>query len=244
MTVAGEQELGFAKRRHCGAGRVGHGAWRRRAARRPRRAALGATSPRPSPTSTRSIGTRLSAGHQARPGDRGHRAASTRLPPATSLLMVTPAQHLRAIAGELAPYMRAGQPLVICAKGIEQSTGKLCRKSWPRCCPQAEIAVLSGPSFAAEIASGLPAAVTLAAASEAQGRALAHALSHASVPLLLERRRDRRRDRRRAQERLCHRRRHRRRQEARRERARRARHARLRRDGALRRGARRAARDA
>ncbi len=94
------------------------------------------------------------------------------------LLMVTPAQHLRAIAEELAPYIRTGQPLVICAKGIEQSTGKLLSQVAGEVLPEAQVAVLSGPSFAAEIARGLPAAVTLATAEEAQGRALAHALSY------------------------------------------------------------------
>jgi glycerol-3-phosphate dehydrogenase (NAD(P)+) len=96
------------------------------------------------------------------------------------LLMVTPAQELRAIAGELAPYVRPDQPLVIGAKGIEQATGMLLSQVVAEVLPQAEPGVLSGPSFAAEIARGLPAALTLASPSEAQGRALAHALSHAS----------------------------------------------------------------
>jgi glycerol-3-phosphate dehydrogenase (NAD(P)+) len=94
------------------------------------------------------------------------------------LLMVTPAQRLRAIAGELAPYMRSGQPLILCAKGIEQSTGTLLSQVAGEVLPEAQIAVLSGPSFAAEIARGLPAAVTLATAEESHGRALAHALSY------------------------------------------------------------------
>jgi glycerol-3-phosphate dehydrogenase (NAD(P)+) len=94
------------------------------------------------------------------------------------LLMVTPAQNMRAIAGELAPYLRAGQPLVICAKGIEQSTGKLLSQVAGEVLPEARVAVLSGPSFAAEIARGLPAAVTLATGEESHGRALAHALSY------------------------------------------------------------------
>lgn len=94
------------------------------------------------------------------------------------LLMVTPAQHLRDIADKLAPYVRDGQPVVLCSKGIEQSTGKLMSQVTADVVPQAEIAVLSGPSFAGEIAKGLPAAVTLASASEKQGKALAHALSH------------------------------------------------------------------
>jgi glycerol-3-phosphate dehydrogenase (NAD(P)+) len=94
------------------------------------------------------------------------------------LLMVTPAQHTRDIAGELAAYMRPGQPLVLCSKGIEQTTGKLMSQIAVEIFPSAEIAVLSGPSFAADAARGLPAAVTLATATEEQGRGLSHALSH------------------------------------------------------------------
>jgi glycerol-3-phosphate dehydrogenase (NAD(P)+) len=94
------------------------------------------------------------------------------------LLLATPAQHARKIAGELAPHLKSGQPLVICSKGIEQSTGKLISQVVAETAPEAKIAVLSGPSFAAEVARGLPAAVTLAAAEEQLGRELAHALSH------------------------------------------------------------------
>ncbi len=94
------------------------------------------------------------------------------------LLMVTPAQQVRAIAGELAPYVKPGQPVVICSKGIEQATGKLPSEIVADMLAGGTVAVLSGPSFAAEIARGLPAAVTLATAKEAQGRALSHALSH------------------------------------------------------------------
>jgi glycerol-3-phosphate dehydrogenase (NAD(P)+) len=96
------------------------------------------------------------------------------------VLMVTPAQELRAVGSELHPLMRADQPLVIGAKGIEQSTGQLLSRVVAEVLPQVHPAVLSGPSFAGEIARGLPAALTLATPSEAQGRALAHALSHAS----------------------------------------------------------------
>lgn len=96
------------------------------------------------------------------------------------LLLVTPAQELRAIASELAPYVKPGQPLVIGAKGIEQTTGSLLSEVVAETLPQGEAAILSGPSFAAEIAHGLPAALTLATKREAQGSALAHALSHAS----------------------------------------------------------------
>jgi len=95
------------------------------------------------------------------------------------LLMVTPAQHLRGIASELAPHIRQGQPLVLCSKGIEQATGELMSQLATDLLPKAEIAVLSGPSFAAEVAAGLPAAVTLAVADETRGSALSHALSDA-----------------------------------------------------------------
>jgi glycerol-3-phosphate dehydrogenase (NAD(P)+) len=94
------------------------------------------------------------------------------------LLIVTPAQHVREIAEELAPYLKPSQPLVICSKGIEQTTGKLISQVLNEIVPGCEVAVLSGPSFAAEVARGLPAAVTLATAEETQGRALSYALSH------------------------------------------------------------------
>ncbi|MFO7478795.1 MAG: NAD(P)H-dependent glycerol-3-phosphate dehydrogenase [Methyloceanibacter sp.] len=95
------------------------------------------------------------------------------------LLLATPAQHVRAIAGKLAPYLKERQPLVICAKGIEQSTGKLISQVVAEIAPQVQLAVLSGPSFAAEVARGLPAAVTLASAEEALGQELSYALSQA-----------------------------------------------------------------
>jgi glycerol-3-phosphate dehydrogenase (NAD(P)+) len=94
------------------------------------------------------------------------------------LLMVTPAQQLRGIGSDLAPYVKKGQPVVICSKGIEQATGSRPSEIIAEVLPGTAVAVLSGPSFAAEIARGLPAAVTLATAKEAQGRALSHALSH------------------------------------------------------------------
>ena len=94
------------------------------------------------------------------------------------LLMATPAQHMREIAEGLAPYVKDRQPLVICAKGIEQASGKLMSQVVEEVAPKAHIAVLSGPSFAAEAARGLPAAVTLASAEEELGRALSFALSH------------------------------------------------------------------
>jgi glycerol-3-phosphate dehydrogenase (NAD(P)+) len=94
------------------------------------------------------------------------------------LLLVTPTQNLREIASGLVPHVRRSQPVVICSKGIEQATGMLPSQIVAELMPMVVVAVLSGPSFAAEIAKKLPAAVTLATAEEAQGRALSHALSH------------------------------------------------------------------
>jgi glycerol-3-phosphate dehydrogenase (NAD(P)+) len=75
-------------------------------------------------------------------------------------LVVTPAQHTRAIL-EKAPD--GDKPLVLCAKGIEEKSGDLLHHVARATCPNAPIAVLSGPTFAHEVARGMPTAVTLAA---------------------------------------------------------------------------------
>ena len=75
-------------------------------------------------------------------------------------LVVTPAQHMRAVL-EAAP--KCGRPLVLCAKGIEERSGQLLHQVAAASCPGSSIAVLSGPTFAHEVAAGLPTAVTLAA---------------------------------------------------------------------------------
>jgi glycerol-3-phosphate dehydrogenase (NAD(P)+) len=75
-------------------------------------------------------------------------------------LVVTPAQHMRAV------LERAGdcrKPLVLCSKGIEEKSGELLHRVAKDACPGAQVAVLSGPTFAHEVAKGLPTAVTLAA---------------------------------------------------------------------------------
>ena len=77
-----------------------------------------------------------------------------------ALLVVTPAQHMRSML-ERAP--RWERPLVLCSKGIEERSGQLLHRVAKEACPGAAIAVLSGPSFAHEVAKGLPTALTLAA---------------------------------------------------------------------------------
>jgi glycerol-3-phosphate dehydrogenase (NAD(P)+) len=86
-----------------------------------------------------------------------------------ALLVVTPAQHSRAVLGRLDA---AGKPLVLCSKGIEDATGLLMHEVAQEVQPECSIAVLSGPTFANEVAAGLPAAVTLAADDRATGEAL------------------------------------------------------------------------
>jgi glycerol-3-phosphate dehydrogenase (NAD(P)+) len=82
---------------------------------------------------------------------------------ADAVLLAVPAQFVRAVTGKLRSALPAGTPLVICAKGIEQKTGALMSEVVAETLPAASLAVLSGPTFAAEVARGLPTAVTLAA---------------------------------------------------------------------------------
>jgi glycerol-3-phosphate dehydrogenase (NAD(P)+) len=92
------------------------------------------------------------------------------------LLLAAPAQHLRPLAAALARHVPEGTPAVICAKGIEEKTGALLSEVVAATLPQARVAVLSGPTFAGEVARGLPTAVTLATAEPALGQRLSAAL--------------------------------------------------------------------
>ncbi len=82
---------------------------------------------------------------------------------ADALLLVVPAQVLHGFADRLKPLIAPGTPLVICAKGIELGSGKLVTEVLAQAAPQAQAAILSGPSFARDVARGLPTAVTIAA---------------------------------------------------------------------------------
>ena len=92
------------------------------------------------------------------------------------VLLVTPAQFVRATVTSIAPYLTARTPVVICAKGIEQTTGKLLSEAISETAPDLTIAVLSGPTFADEVARGLPTAVTLACEELDLANALVDAL--------------------------------------------------------------------
>jgi glycerol-3-phosphate dehydrogenase (NAD(P)+) len=93
------------------------------------------------------------------------------------VLNVTPAQHLRASLAAFAPHARPGVPMLLCAKGVEQGSLKLMTQVLAEALPEAAPAVLSGPSFAADVARGLPTAVTLACPDEDLGRRLAAAIA-------------------------------------------------------------------
>jgi len=96
---------------------------------------------------------------------------------ADMILAAPPAQYLRSALRALAPFARAGLPIVLCCKGIEQGSLKLMSEILREEAPEAICAVLSGPSFAADVARGLPTAVTLACADEDLGARLADALA-------------------------------------------------------------------
>jgi glycerol-3-phosphate dehydrogenase (NAD(P)+) len=85
---------------------------------------------------------------------------------------------VRALATELAPHLPEGRPVVICAKGLERATSKLLGEVLAETLPRATQAVLSGPSFAADVARGLPAALSLASLDEGLGRSLAAAIGY------------------------------------------------------------------
>jgi len=102
---------------------------------------------------------------------------------ADAVLLAVPAQALRGVTTALAPSLPEATPLIACAKGIERGTHKFMTEVIAEAAPTARAAILSGPSFAADVARGLPTAVTLAAADETLAAALAAALGSTSFRL-------------------------------------------------------------
>lgn len=91
---------------------------------------------------------------------------------AAAILLVAPAQHTRGVVRRLAPSVGPETPLVMCAKGIEQTTLALMTDVLAQEAPHAPAAVLSGPGFAKDVVRGLPTATTVACADPNIGRAL------------------------------------------------------------------------
>jgi glycerol-3-phosphate dehydrogenase (NAD(P)+) len=134
-------------------------------ARQPERAAeISATRANP-----KLPGARLDANVEVT-GDIARAAA------ADIILIATPAQNLRDAVAALAPHLARATPVVACAKGIERGTHKFMTEVIAETARDAMPAILSGPSFALDVARGLPTAVTLAAKDEALAAALVQAL--------------------------------------------------------------------
>ena len=93
------------------------------------------------------------------------------------VLAAIPAQSMRQALSGIAPLLPDGVPLVLCAKGIERGSDRFISEVAADCIPGTPLAVLSGPSFATDVARGLPTAVTLAAADRSLAERLAHCLS-------------------------------------------------------------------
>ena len=78
------------------------------------------------------------------------------------ILMVVPAQFVRAITQDMKVFLKESTPIILCAKGIEQSTGKMMNEVVTEVLPKSPLVVLSGPTFAREVAANMPSAVTIA----------------------------------------------------------------------------------
>ncbi|MGB1076825.1 MAG: NAD(P)H-dependent glycerol-3-phosphate dehydrogenase [Bdellovibrionales bacterium] len=93
------------------------------------------------------------------------------------LLVVTPAQYVRQLFQDICGDVKEGQPLVICSKGIEIESGKLLSQVAMEEVPQAVCAVMTGPTFASEIAYGKPSAMTLAVSDKDAAKELREILN-------------------------------------------------------------------
>jgi len=93
-----------------------------------------------------------------------------------AILLAVPAQQLRAAVTMIGPLLTDRIPVIACAKGIERGTHKFMTEVIAECAPSSLPAILSGPSFATDVARGLPTAVTLAASDDAVAAALAQAM--------------------------------------------------------------------
>lgn len=99
---------------------------------------------------------------------------------ADAVLLAVPSQFLRGVSTRLRPHTRAAIPAVLCAKGIERGTGAMMTEVVAETLPDTPFAVLSGPTFAKEVARGLPTAITLAAADREMGERLVRMIGSTS----------------------------------------------------------------
>ena len=94
------------------------------------------------------------------------------------VFMVVPAQFMRPVLTELSKYISEKTAIVLCAKGMEQSSGKLMTEVVAEILPKAPLVVLSGPTFAREVAEGRPSAVTIASKYHQVTQRLSDAIGH------------------------------------------------------------------
>jgi glycerol-3-phosphate dehydrogenase (NAD(P)+) len=94
-----------------------------------------------------------------------------------AILLAAPAQALRAVSQNLRSVLDVSAPVLICAKGMERRTGLLMNEVAAQELAGSPIGLLSGPSFAADVAKGLPTAITLALPDPDLGRSIAASLS-------------------------------------------------------------------
>jgi len=113
-------------------------------------------------------------------GIRATSDAAVALDGADAVLLAVPSQFVRDVSARLRPHMPVGVPLVLCAKGIERGSCALMTEVVADTLPDAPVAVLSGPTFAREVAQGLPTAITLAAADAEMGERLARMIGSAA----------------------------------------------------------------
>ena len=92
------------------------------------------------------------------------------------ILMVVPAQFVRSVARDLKPYLAESTPVILCAKGIECVSGKLMNDVMKEVLPKTPLVVLSGPTFAREVAMDMPSAVTIASKYQQIAQNVAHTL--------------------------------------------------------------------
>ena len=108
-------------------------------------------------------------------------ASLTEMARARAMLLTAPAQATREIATALSLVLKPATPVIICAKGIERESGNYPSEIVADLMPDMPIAVLSGPSFAADVGRGLPTALVLACRDTIIGEALAKALNSPSL---------------------------------------------------------------
>ncbi|MBL4800909.1 MAG: NAD(P)-dependent glycerol-3-phosphate dehydrogenase [Emcibacter sp.] len=103
------------------------------------------------------------------------------------ILMVVPAQFVRSVAQEMKSHLKESTPIVLCAKGIEQSSGKLMNEVMVEVLPKSPLVVLSGPTFAREVATDMPSAVTIASKYQQIAQNVADTLGQATFRPYLSR---------------------------------------------------------